>query len=90
MYRVKLSLYGILILGKFHPVHSKALLAFGGLVSVIFAYAEALGVTSYLGIMTAGPHAVIPFLLLGVGLDDMFVLIACIPKDPHMDPDAKI
>ena len=65
-----------MILGKFHPIHSKTLLAVGGLISVVFAYVEAMGLSHYVGIETVGPHAVIPFLLLGIGLDDMFVLIA--------------
>ena len=78
---VLLVFYGIMILGKFHPIHSKALLAVGGLFSVIFAYVEALGISHYVGIETVGPHNIIPFLLLGIGLDDMFVLVACIPKD---------
>ena len=82
---VLLSLYGILILGKFHPVYFKAMLAVGGIFSVIFAYAEALGMSSYLGIATVGAHNVIPFLLLGIGLDDMFVLIACIPIDSEIE-----
>ena len=87
---VLLSLYGILILGKFHPVHFKALLAIGGLLAVMFAYVEAMGLTSYLGINIAGPHNVIPFLLLGIGLDDMFVLIACVPIAPAMEAEHKI
>ena len=65
-----------MILGKFHPIQSKSLLALGGLISVLFAYIEAIGLSYYIGIETVGPHSIIPFLLLGIGLDDMFVLVA--------------
>ena len=71
-----LILYGTFILGKLHPVHSRAVLAAIGLGSVMMAYIEALGVSMYFGQRNSGPHTSIPFLLLGIGLDDMFVLIA--------------
>ena len=85
-----LTLYGLLILGKFHPIHSKTLLAVGGLISISFAYIEAVGIASYLGMKEVQVSGVIPFLLLGIGLDDMFVLIASIPDEVETSPEDKI
>ena len=72
-----LILYGTFILGKLHPIHSKAVL---GLLSVIMAYVKAIGVSMYFGLQ-GGPHASIPFLLLGIGLDDMFVFVAVLEPE---------
>ena len=77
-----LILYGTFILGKLHPIHSRAVLAVLGLGSVMIAYVEALGLSMYFGLNKAGSHAAIPFLLLGIGLDDMFVLVAAL--DPEI------
>ena len=47
-----------------------------GLLSVLMAYVEAIGITHYFGVKCAAVHAIIPFFLLGIGLDNMFVLIS--------------
>jgi predicted RND superfamily exporter protein len=41
------------------------------------AYAVACGVCSLLGISYGPVHTALPFLLLGIGVDDMFVILAC-------------
>ena len=81
-----LILYGTFVLGKMHPVHSRAVLAAIGLGTVILAYIEALGVSMYFGLRKSGPHTSIPFLLLGIGLDDMFVLVAAL--EPEVEAPA--
>lgn len=73
-----LCVYVVLILGKFHPVHSKTVLAVSGLLSVIFAYVEAIGLSHYVNLRATAMHQLIPFLVLGVGLDDMFVIVASV------------
>ena len=78
---ILLILYGTFILGKLHPIYSKAVLAGLGLFSVIMAYVEAIGLSMYFGLQGGGPHASIPFLLLGIGLDDMFVLVSALEPE---------
>lgn len=60
------------------------------------AFASALGLCSYLGISYGPVHTSLPFLLMGLGIDDMFVMMACwnkvqkdhpFPRDPATIPD---
>jgi predicted RND superfamily exporter protein len=41
------------------------------------AFAVACGFCSMLGISYGPVHTALPFLLLGIGVDDMFVIVAC-------------
>jgi predicted RND superfamily exporter protein len=41
------------------------------------AFAVACGFCSILGISYGPVHTALPFLLLGIGVDDMFVIVAC-------------
>ena len=76
-----LILYGTFNLGKLHPIHSRSVLAAIGLGSVMMSYIEAIGVLIYFGPKESETHTSIPFLLLGIGLDDMFVLIAALEPE---------
>lgn len=67
-----------------------------GLASVGMAFASAIGLCSYFGISYGPVHTSLPFLLMGLGVDDMFVIMACwgkvqrehhSPKDPNTMPE---
>ena len=45
-----LIIYGIFVFGKFHPLHFKIILTMRGLISIIFAYIEAVGFAIYIGL----------------------------------------
>ena len=45
-----LCVYVLLTLGKYHPIHSKTLLAVSGMISVVFSYIEAIGFSYFVGI----------------------------------------
>ncbi len=51
-----------------------------GLGCVGVAYTAAFGVGSFLGLKTTKMHNMIPFLLLGVGIDNVFVITACLDQ----------
>lgn len=74
------AVYTILILGTFSPVHCRLVVALLGLVSVGLSYASGFGLTFYLGGETAGVHNLMPFLLIGIGVDDMFVICNAIDQ----------
>merc|ERR1711968_304786 len=67
--------YAILVLGKFHPVRNRSCLAFSGIVSVGLAIGMAYGVASMIGFYYTPVTGVLPFILIGIGVDDMFVLV---------------
>ena len=50
-------------------------LASAGLVSIVFGLATSYGLCSYFGFVVSPLHNFIPFLLLGLGVDDMFVIV---------------
>ena len=50
-------------------------LACAGLVSVVFGMITSYGLCSYFGFVVSPLHNFIPFLLLGLGVDDMFVIV---------------
>lgn len=67
-----------------------------GLMSVGMAFVSAIGLCSYLGISYGPVHTSLPFLLMGLGVDDMFVMMACwkkvqrehpSPRDPSTLPE---
>lgn len=57
-----------------------------GLMSVGMAFASSIGLCSYLGISYGPVHTSLPFLLMGLGVDDMFVMMACWKKVQREHP----
>lgn len=64
-----------------------------GLLSVGMAFVCGVGVCSLLGISYGPVHTSLPFLLMGLGVDDIFVMMACWRKlqtqlEPLKDVDS--
>ena len=55
-------------------MHCRLVVSLMGLLSVGLAYASGFGLCYLLGGETAGVHNLMPFLLIGIGVDDMFVI----------------
>lgn len=71
---VLVSTYTVFILGGCSPVHFRACSAGVGLFCIAFAYASCQYVAFALGHKFSNIHSLLPFLLLGIGVDDMFVV----------------
>merc|ERR1711871_154599 len=56
------------------PLESRILLSLSGILSVGLAIAGSMGVCSMMGFFYGPVHSVLPFLLLGIGVDDMFII----------------
>jgi predicted RND superfamily exporter protein len=69
--------YVVVMLGKFTCTEQRALLALGGLVCIGLTIGVMYGLCSAFGLFYGPMHNVIPFLLLGIGIDDMFVIMQC-------------
>eukprot|EP00250_Pteridium_aquilinum_P014814 c22219_g1_i1 orf=359-3775(+) len=71
------SMYSFLAFVNFRrPVHSHTTLVLTGLMVVSFAVVAGFGLTSAVGIkLTPLAGSVVPFLALGLGIDDVFVLV---------------
>jgi len=83
--------YTCLILGPLKCVENRVLLSFAGIISVILGFIISIGIASLLGYPYTLVHAILPFLCLGIGIDDMFVIIQCLnitkkkmPKDSQI------
>jgi len=61
-------------------MHCRSGVAGVGIVSILMAYFSGFGLMYYCGFMTTGVHQLMPFLLVGIGVDDMFVLCNAIDQ----------
>ena len=68
-------LYVIVMLGKFNMVEHRVWLSLAGLTGIILGSVFGVGFCSIFGLVFTDLHNVLPFLMLGVGIDDMFVLV---------------
>ncbi|XP_075971511.1 patched domain-containing protein 3-like [Anticarsia gemmatalis] len=64
-------------LSRFNWLQIRLTLGSVGLLCVGLAYVSAVGWCSILGISFGPIHSSLPFLLMGLGIDDMFVMKAC-------------
>ncbi|XP_031621793.1 patched domain-containing protein 3-like [Contarinia nasturtii] len=89
-------IFMILVLSKFGWIELRILLCSMGLMSVGMAFVSAIGLCSFLGISYGPVHTSLPFLLMGLGIDDMFVMMASwkkvqrehrLPRDPSTLPE---
>lgn len=67
-------------------VKSKPLLGLLGVVSAIFGSITAFGLVIYLGMDFIGINMAAPFLMLGIGIDDTFVMLASWRRTSSHDP----
>ena len=70
-------MYVQIMLGRFNMVENRMFLAFTGLISVGMAIGISYGLCALLGLSYGPLHNMIPFILLGLGIDDMFVIMQC-------------
>jgi len=68
------GVYTCMMLGTFSGMHCRLVVSLMGLFCVGLSYAAGSGICFYLGGKTAGVHSLLPFLLIGIGVDDMFVI----------------
>jgi len=77
--------YVMLMLGKFSCVEQRVYLSITGISGVIMGMIVSYGICSAMGLFFGPMHNVLPFLLLGIGIDDMFVIVqsweTLTPKD---------
>ena len=77
---VMLICYSLLVLGSCHPVGCRACAAAMGIASTMMAYGASFGICCLMGLKISNIHALLPFLLLGIGADDMYVITAVVDQ----------
>ncbi|CAM9359742.1 unnamed protein product, partial [Ectocarpus fasciculatus] len=69
------------------PVKQRSWLAVGGVMFVVAAGLAGYGLNSGFGIPFTSLSQILPFILLGIGVDDMFVIVAAYD---HTDPSLSV
>jgi Niemann-Pick C1 protein len=65
----------MLMIGKFNLVESRPFLSIIGIICVGMGIISTYGVCGVMGIPYTNMNSILPFLLLGIGIDDMFVIV---------------
>lgn len=68
-------IYVIVMIGRCNVIHQRIYLSLMGISVVGQAILSSYGVCYYMGFFYGPVHPVLPFLLLGIGVDDMFVIM---------------
>ena len=74
--------YSMIFLGACSPVHCRMTLAFVGIMCIFLSYLAGFGICFINDMEVTNIHNLIPFLLLGIGVDDMFVLCNALDQTP--------
>lgn len=70
-------IFVMIMLGQFNCVEQRAFLSLTGILGVAMGIVTSYGLCSAMGLFFGPMHGVLPFLLLGIGIDDMFVIMQC-------------
>ncbi|CAM9869255.1 unnamed protein product, partial [Ectocarpus sp. 12 AP-2014] len=68
------------------PVERRSWLGVGGIVLVVAAGLAAYGLNSGFGVPFTSLSQILPFILVGIGVDDMFVIVAAYDHTDHALP----
>ena len=79
---ILITTYSFFVLGNCSPVHMRGASALIGIGCVIISLLAGYGLAAFLGFYMSRMHNVLPFLMLGLGVDDMFVIVNSIDQTP--------
>lgn len=68
-------IYIAVVLGRWNCMEQRVLLSLMGILVIGLSIFASFGLCFYMRIFYADMHPIIPFLLLGIGVDDMFVIV---------------
>ena len=67
--------YASVMMGRLSCVEHRVTLASAGIIGVVMGIIVSYGLCSAFGLFYGPMHSVMPFLMLGIGIDDMFVIM---------------
>ena len=74
--------YSFVVIGGMSPVHFRSATAMVGMTCILLSITSGYGIALALGWKTTKFHAIIPFMIMGIGVDDMFVIVNTIDQTP--------
>ena len=66
--------YLVLVLGSFSPIHCKFSVAIVGIICIALSVGSGFGLGIATGYVQTEAHEALPILMLGIGVDDMFIV----------------
>eukprot|EP00753_Platysulcus_tardus_P010713 PLAT2988.1.p1 GENE.PLAT2988.1~~PLAT2988.1.p1 ORF type:complete len:963 (+),score=426.36 PLAT2988.1:284-2890(+) len=72
---ILMTIFTCAVLGKLDWVAGRKMLGCAGLLSVGLSVGMSIGLSSVLGVPFTSVTQIVPFLALGIGVDDMFILV---------------
>merc|ERR1719499_2963909 len=69
--------FTVMMLGKLNKTEVRLYLSAAGMFSCILGLGAAFGIMFMLGLEYNQTHNILPFIAIGIGIDDMFVIMAC-------------
>merc|ERR1719210_63463 len=69
--------YTVMMLGKLNKTEVRLYLSAAGMFSCILGLGAAFGIMFMLGMEYNQTHHILPFIAIGIGIDDMFVIMEC-------------
>jgi Niemann-Pick C1 protein len=67
--------YTIIVLSSCSPIHLRIWLAIAGMLTIVISYIGCYSICGLAGWNTGGIHQLLAFVLLCIGVDDVFVIV---------------
>jgi len=91
---VLMCTYTGLVLFRCSATRNRAAISIVGVVSVVLGIFSGFGICAYLGVPFSSLTSTLPFILLGIGIDDMFIIMSSLDNVLHArhsdEPDHRI
>ena len=88
---ITVFVYGIMFIGACSPIHYRTLLTVLGLLTVFISVYAGFGLSFMLGYKKESTHEMLYVLLMGVGIDDMFVICNALDQvSLHLPPEKRV
>lgn len=85
-----ITIYVIVMIGRCNVMQQRIYLSLMGISVVGQAILSSYGVCYYMGYFYGPVHPILPFLLLGIGVDDMFIIMQSLETTSEMDKSLDI
>ncbi|CAL1688249.1 unnamed protein product [Lasius platythorax] len=85
-----ITIYVIVMIGRCNAIQQRIYLSLMGISVVGQALLSSYGVCYYIGFFYGPVHPILPFLLLGIGVDDMFVIMQSLETMSETDKSSDI
>ena len=87
---VLVSTYTLTVLGGCSPIHFRAMATLIGTLCIGLSITSGYGIAFATGNPISRAHGILPFMVLGIGVDDLYVIVNSIDQTPlHLDPNER-